>query len=174
MALRYRETFQNQPNEYDMNDEEYQKPRPRKRRPPQNHEFAEVRSSYAIIHRAEKSPSGENLELKMLLKEQQGKDLSLSEILQRGNLSLSDLLQGKENVIDLLKMSLGEGTTAGVPTISETPVEIATTVSIFFKYDILDTLIYSIFLLCNNVASKGDSQNMLPFQSRRRFVLQLK
>ncbi|XP_043476527.1 uncharacterized protein LOC122507729 [Leptopilina heterotoma] len=44
VALRYRETFQNYPSEYELNDE-YQRPRSRKRRPPQNDDFIEYKSS---------------------------------------------------------------------------------------------------------------------------------
>lgn len=40
-ATRYHDTFQGRPYEYELYDE-YQKPRPRKRRPPQNYEFEEA------------------------------------------------------------------------------------------------------------------------------------
>lgn len=105
VAMKYRETFQNQPNEYEMNDEEYQKPRPRKRRPPQNDEFTEARMSYPYYQpvRPTALTSNSNADLKILLKKQQGQSLSLSEILQRSNLTLPDLLQGKVSVVDLLK-----------------------------------------------------------------------
>ena len=140
VALRYRETFQNHPNEYELNDEEYQRPRPRKRRPPQNYEFAEVKTSplssndkstssptYSTTKTQRKQEATrrnnlirtnhnrtttktseaekptENSELKSLLKMQQVEGLSLSETLQRRNLTLSDLLQGKADVINLLK-----------------------------------------------------------------------
>lgn len=141
VALRYRETFQNYPSEYELNDE-YQRPRSRKRRPPQNDDFIEFKSS-PISSSTEKSTtysttrsqrkqentrrnnlirtnhnrtiikspndkSSENSELKSLLKMQQIEGLSLSEILQRRNLTLSDLLQGKADVINLLKSKQNE------------------------------------------------------------------
>ncbi|XP_033207370.1 uncharacterized protein LOC117166973 [Belonocnema kinseyi] len=139
VALRYRETFQNHPNEYELNDEEYQRPRPRKRRPPQNYEFSEVKTSplsstdkitssptYSTIKsqrrqeatrrnnltrtnhnrttiKTDSEKPSENSELKSLLKMQQVEGVSLSETLQRRNLTLSDLLQGKADIINLLK-----------------------------------------------------------------------
>lgn len=52
---RYRETFKVHPNEYELNDEEYQKPRPRKRRPPQHYESSEIRApTYSITWSTEK------------------------------------------------------------------------------------------------------------------------
>lgn len=139
VALRYRETFQNYPSEYELNDEEYQRPRSRKRRPPQNDDFLEFKSSplstterstsYSTTrsHRKQENTrrnnlirtnhnrtikssdkSSENSELKSLLKMQQVEGLSLSEILQRRNLTLSDLLQGKADVINLLKSKPAE------------------------------------------------------------------
>ncbi|EZA62036.1 hypothetical protein DMN91_007874 [Ooceraea biroi] len=121
---RYHEAFQARPNEYaqEFNDEEYLKPRPRKRRPPQNYEFAlanaaSTEGDEALRDPSESSsqltsgnppvttqPSDNNaLELKMLLKMQQEEGSSLSEILQRRNLTLSDLLEGKADVINALK-----------------------------------------------------------------------
>lgn len=127
VTSRYREAFQARPDEYEFDDEEYTKPRPRKRRPPQNYEFAlanETPSSEENEESKESSrlPSSPNssenppvmtrssdherenaLELKSLLKMQQEEGSSLSEILQRRNLSLSDLLKGKADVINALK-----------------------------------------------------------------------
>lgn len=130
---RYREAFQARPNEYahEFNDEEYLRPRPRKRRPPQNYEFALAnaatsteRDKIPLKHPSEPSsqssqtsanlpvtmqPSDNNaLELKMLLKMQQEEGSSLSEILQRRNLTLSDLLQGKADVINALKSKIAD------------------------------------------------------------------
>lgn len=52
---RYSDTFQAHPNEYELVDEEYQKPRSRKRRPPQNYEFVETRApTYSITWSTEK------------------------------------------------------------------------------------------------------------------------
>ncbi|GAB1868215.1 hypothetical protein CAJAP_09294 [Camponotus japonicus] len=127
VTSRYREAFQARPDEYEFDDEEYTKPRPRKRRPPQNYEFAlanetpssEENEESKESSRLPSSPNGsenppvmtrssdherENaLELKSLLKMQQEEGSSLSEILQRRNLSLSDLLKGKADVINALK-----------------------------------------------------------------------
>jgi len=121
VTSKYREAFHARPNEYahEFNDEEYLRPRPRKRRPPQNYEFAlanAAASSEAPGDPSESSlktsedppttqPSPDNnaIELKMLLKIQQEKGSSLSEILQRKNLTLSDLLEGKADVINALK-----------------------------------------------------------------------
>ncbi|XP_008554713.1 putative uncharacterized protein DDB_G0277255 [Microplitis demolitor] len=113
--------FENK-NEYELNDEEYQRPRPRKRRPPSNYEFEEVDKSSpgnselkskerpVVNHRRNRTRNNEtevhkleNTELKSLLKMQQVEGTSLSEILQRRNLSLSDLLKRKSEVINVLK-----------------------------------------------------------------------
>ncbi|KAM0730093.1 hypothetical protein ACS0PU_003970 [Formica fusca] len=127
-ASRYHEAFQARPDEYEheFNDEEYMKPRPRKRRPPQNYEFAlaneassneeneesrdasqfplsESSKNLPVITRSSDNERENALELKSLLKMQQEEGSSLSEILQRRNLSLSDLLKGKADVINALK-----------------------------------------------------------------------
>ncbi|KAL6445104.1 hypothetical protein ACFW04_002182 [Cataglyphis niger] len=134
-ASRYHEAFQARPDEYEQefNDEEYMRPRPRKRRPPQNYEFALVneassneenkesrdasRLPLSEVHDSENLPvmmrSSDNerenaLELKSLLKMQQEEGSSLSEILQRRNLSLSDLLKGKTDVINALKSRIAD------------------------------------------------------------------
>ncbi|XP_034938618.1 uncharacterized protein [Chelonus insularis] len=122
--IRPKSPFENHP-EYELNDDEYQRPRPRKRRPPQNYEFSEEGNSDPVPE-VKRWPNGlnsgrknrtrgnpleseivnqrmENSELKSLLKMQQIEGLSLSEILQRRNLSLSDLLKGKSDVIKVLK-----------------------------------------------------------------------
>ncbi|XP_063976659.1 MATH and LRR domain-containing protein PFE0570w-like [Diachasmimorpha longicaudata] len=114
--------------DYDLNDEDYQLPRPRKRRPPEQYEYPLVSSSHPpqLIPRklnlkkninknnddgnplsAAKQMS-ENSELKSLLKMQQISGFSLSEILQQRNLSLSDLLKGKKEVISALRASNSE------------------------------------------------------------------
>lgn len=127
-SARYREIFQARPNDYEheFNDEEYLKPRPRKRRPPQNYEFALVENEMLQEGRTENNSgawsrvNGEEnaaevaskgvalsqnaMELKSLLKMQQEEGLSLSEILQQRNLTLDDLLKGKADVINALKM----------------------------------------------------------------------
>ncbi|XP_012525332.2 uncharacterized protein LOC105830513 isoform X1 [Monomorium pharaonis] len=135
---RYREAFQARPNEYEQefSDEEYLRPRPRKRRPPQNYEFAlaneatpdndgdgEPRDASSrrspkrgddVSPPAESSSSSSStdrerenaLELKSLLKMQQEEGSSLSEILQRRNLTLNDLLRGKADVINALKSKI--------------------------------------------------------------------
>ena len=150
--IRYGDTFQEHPNEYELNDEEYQKPRPRRRRPPQSYDFPDDRApSYSVTWSTEKysatTPSierastkwskapdlssrrriehklhptrgntyrsesmdnkkvSENSELKSLLKMQQIEGHSLSELLQRRNLTLSDLLRGKADIINVLKSS---------------------------------------------------------------------
>lgn len=124
-SMRYREIFQVRPNDYEheFNDEEYLKPRPRKRRPPQNYEFALVENETSLNEKRISSnpgvwargqgnpPETKNdqflqnaMELKSLLKMQQEEGLSLSEILQRRNLTLNDLLKGKIDVINALKM----------------------------------------------------------------------
>lgn len=128
---RYREAFQARPDEYghEFDDEEYMKPRPRKRRPPQNYEFALANeASFSEENEESKEPSrlsndSENppvitrssdserenaLELKSLLKMRQEEGSSLSEILQRRNLSLSDLLKGKADVINALKSRIAD------------------------------------------------------------------
>lgn len=127
---RYREAFQARPNEYEheFSDEEYLRPRPRKRRPPQNYEFAlaneassndgdeESRDSSRHPPKDDKNlptePSDKKrenaLELKSLLKMQQEEGSSLSEILQRRNLTLSDLLKGKADVINALKSRIAD------------------------------------------------------------------
>lgn len=132
---RYHEAFQARPDEYEQefNDEEYMRPRPRKRRPPQNYEFALVneassneenkesrdasRLPLSEVHGSENLPimtrSSDNerenaLELKSLLKMQQEEGSSLSEILQRRNLTLSDLLKGKTDVINALKSRIAD------------------------------------------------------------------
>lgn len=126
-SMKYREIFQVRPNDYEheFNDEEYLKPRPRKRRPPQNYEFALVENETSLNEKRMSNNPGvwargqENppettskndqflqnaMELKSLLKMQQEEGLSLSEILQRRNLTLNDLLKGKIDVINALKM----------------------------------------------------------------------
>ncbi|XP_020299750.1 uncharacterized protein LOC109863708 isoform X2 [Pseudomyrmex gracilis] len=125
VTSRYREAFQAREYEHEFSDEEYSKPRPRKRRPPQNYEFAlandapsisddESRNSSGVLSRMRdpddehrSTPSNDDrentLELKMLLKMQQEEGSSLSEILQRRNLTLADLLKGKADVINALK-----------------------------------------------------------------------
>ncbi|XP_029051449.2 uncharacterized protein LOC114880037 isoform X2 [Osmia bicornis bicornis] len=113
VSARYREIFQGRSNDYEQefNDEEYLKPRPRKRKPPENYEFALVQNE-TLNEEGRKSKStaaGGHLlqnamELKSLLKMQQAEGLSLSEILQQRNFSLNDLLNGKADVIDALKM----------------------------------------------------------------------
>ncbi|XP_066583977.1 uncharacterized protein [Prorops nasuta] len=119
---RYRQVLPLDSNEhdYELNDEEYTKPRPRKRRPPQNYEFALAKNeaalragseNYRVLAGtspsiAEQSPGGpfdKALQLKSLLKMQQQEGLSLSEILQRRNLTLSDLLKGEADVISALR-----------------------------------------------------------------------
>lgn len=119
---RYHEAFQARPNEYEheFDDEEYLRPRPRKRRPPQNYEFA-LANAEASSERDEipretskdppvttQSPDNNALELKSLLKMQQEEGSSLSEILQRRNLTLSDLLEGKADVINALKAKIAD------------------------------------------------------------------
>lgn len=130
VTWRYREAFQARPNEYEheFNDEEYLRPRPRKRRPPQNYEFAlaneassndgdeESRSSPRHLPKGDENlPTASSdkerenaLELKSLLKMQQEEGSSLSEILQRRNLTLSDLLKGKADVINALKSRIAD------------------------------------------------------------------
>ncbi|XP_025152385.1 uncharacterized protein LOC105189459 isoform X2 [Harpegnathos saltator] len=133
-SARYREAFQARPNEYEQefNDEEYLRPRPRKRRPPQNYEFALANEASSEVNEeatgTTRPPSqlkntedqpitqpsdnvrrSENaLQLKSLLKMQQEEGSSLSEILQRRNLTLNDLLKGKVDVINALKSRIGE------------------------------------------------------------------
>lgn len=126
-SARYREAFQARPDEYEheFSDEEYLRPRPRKRRPPQNYEFALVdEASSEVNEEATTQPpsqlkdqpvkpdnvrrSGNALELKSLLKMQQEEGSSLSEILQRRNLTLSDLLKGKADVINALKSRIAD------------------------------------------------------------------
>lgn len=125
-SARYHEAFQAHPNEYEheFSDEEYLRPRPRKRRPPQNYEFALANEASSKVNEevtgTTQPPthlkdqlitqlsdnarrSGNALELKSLLKMQQEEGSSLSEILQRRNLTLSDLLKGKADVINALK-----------------------------------------------------------------------
>lgn len=133
VTSRYREAFQARPDEYEheFNDEEYLRPRPRKRRPPQNYEFAlaneasdeeneESRDPEARPSSQKESedlstttPSSDSerknaLELKSLLKMQQQEGSSLLEILQRKNLTLSDLLKGKSDVINALKSRMAD------------------------------------------------------------------
>ncbi|XP_012225389.1 uncharacterized protein [Linepithema humile] len=133
VTSRYREAFQARPDEYEheFNDEEYLRPRPRKRRPPQNYEFAlaneasdeeneEPRDPAKLASQrqsedppttTQSSDDGERknaLELKSLLKMQQQEGLSLLEILQRKNLTLSDLLKGKADVINALKSRMAD------------------------------------------------------------------
>ncbi|XP_017881287.1 uncharacterized protein LOC108625637 [Ceratina calcarata] len=116
-AMRYREAFQVRPNEYEheFSDDEYLKPRPRKRRPPQNYEFALAENETTYNNSgtwlraddrqsASESTTKNAMELKSLLKMQQEEGLSLSEILQQRNLTLNDLLKGKADVINALKM----------------------------------------------------------------------
>ncbi|XP_076639655.1 uncharacterized protein LOC143351716 [Colletes latitarsis] len=124
MSTRYREAFQIRLNDYEheLDDEEYLKPRPRKRRPPQNYEFALAVNNTSTNERKLESNSGPWLrtqstseserrnqfgqnavELKSLLKMQQEEGLSLSELLQRRNLTLDDLLKGKADAINALK-----------------------------------------------------------------------
>ncbi|KOC60345.1 hypothetical protein WH47_08717 [Habropoda laboriosa] len=116
---RYREYFETRPNNYEFNDEEYLKPRPRKRRPPQNYEFALSENEMSSMNEKRPATTTEShsgtasgggqfvqntMELKSLLKMQQEEGLSLSEVLQRRNLTLDDLLKGKTEVINALKM----------------------------------------------------------------------
>lgn len=126
VTWRYREAFQARPNEYEheFSDEEYLRPRPRKRRPPQNYEFAlanEASSNDGDEESRDSPPDDKNLpmkssdkkrenalELKSLLKMQQEEGSSLSEILQRRNLTLSDLLKGKADVINALKSRIAD------------------------------------------------------------------
>ncbi|KZC05118.1 hypothetical protein WN55_08725 [Dufourea novaeangliae] len=123
-STRYRETsFHVRPNDYEheLDDEEYLKPRPRKRRPPQNYEFGLVenettktelngswsRSSVQKDSSESTESRGQHaknaMELKSLLKMQQEEGLSLSELLQRRNLTLNDLLRGRADVINALR-----------------------------------------------------------------------
>ncbi|XP_078040542.1 uncharacterized protein LOC144471862 [Augochlora pura] len=121
-STKYREAFQVRPNDYEheLDDEEYLKPRPRKRRPPQNYEFAltENETSRPEAGGPWSRPSGHTvstdsesrsqfvknaMELKSLLKMQQEEGLSLSELLQRRNLTLNDLLKGRVDAINALK-----------------------------------------------------------------------
>lgn len=125
-SSRYREAFQVKDYEHELDDEEYLKPRPRKRRPPQNYEFALAENETSSNERELESNSGpwprtnikknpsesetrnaqfarNSVELKSLLKMQQEEGLSLSELLQRRNLTLNDLLRGKADVINALK-----------------------------------------------------------------------
>ncbi|XP_054015206.1 uncharacterized protein LOC128896073 [Hylaeus anthracinus] len=113
-SVRYREAFQIRPNDYEheLDDEEYLKPRPRKRRPPQNYEFAlaenETESNPGSWQSSSESERGNQftqnaVELRSLLKMQQEEGLSLSELLQRKNLTLDDLLKGKADAINALK-----------------------------------------------------------------------
>ncbi|KAK0086821.1 hypothetical protein PV325_002462 [Microctonus aethiopoides] len=120
----YRNPLQIQIEDYELNDDEYHRPRSRKRRPPQNYEYIETKTPYPSLDFWEKSSSSsstnkkndrlnhspnesqknsENSELKSLLKMQQIEGLSLSEILQRRNLTLGDLLKGKIEIINALK-----------------------------------------------------------------------
>ncbi|KAI4491631.1 hypothetical protein M0804_003023 [Polistes exclamans] len=114
----YRDTFQIRPNEYEheLTDEEHLKPRPRKRRPPQNEEFV-LSAKETLRHDRTKASStlqsNNNMEeaspkkieaIKSLLKMQQEEGVSISEILRRKNLTLTDLLKGKADVISALKM----------------------------------------------------------------------
>lgn len=130
VTWRYREAFQARPNDYEheFSDEEYLRPRPRKRRPPQNYEFALVNEASSndgdeVSRDSPRYPpkGDENLptessdkerenalELKSLLKMQQEEGSSLSEILQRRNLTLSDLLKGKADVINALKSRIAD------------------------------------------------------------------
>ncbi|XP_076662687.1 uncharacterized protein LOC143365956 [Andrena cerasifolii] len=125
-SSRYREAFQLKDYEHELGDGEYLKPRPRKRRPPQNYEFALAKNETSSNERKLESNSGpwprtnvkknpsesdarndrfvrNSVELKSLLKMQQEEGLSLSELLQRRNLTLNDLLRGKADVINALK-----------------------------------------------------------------------
>ena len=125
-SSRYREAFQVKDYEHELDDGEYLKPRPRKRRPPQNYEFALAENETSSNERKLESNSGpwartnvkknpsdsetrngqfvrNSVELKSLLKMQQEEGLSLSELLQRRNLTLNDLLRGKADVINALK-----------------------------------------------------------------------
>ncbi|KYN37012.1 hypothetical protein ALC56_08803 [Trachymyrmex septentrionalis] len=130
VTWRYREAFQARPNEYEheFSDEEYLRPRPRKRRPPQNYEFAlaneassndrneELKNFPQYLSKGDENLSMESsnkkrenaLELKSLLKMQQEEGSSLSEILQRRNLTLNDLLKGKTDVINALKSRIAD------------------------------------------------------------------
>ncbi|XP_076281263.1 uncharacterized protein LOC143209476 [Lasioglossum baleicum] len=119
-STKYREAFQVRPNDYEheLDDEEYLKPRPRKRRPPQNYEFGltenETRKPEAsgfklnVPTTSSESESRNQfvknaMELKSLLKMQQEEGLSLSELLQRRNLTLNDLLKGRADAINALR-----------------------------------------------------------------------
>jgi len=126
VTSKYREAFQAREYAHEFNDEEYLRPRPRKRRPPQNYEFALANA--AASFEAPEDPSESSLrlktsedppittqssdnnaiELKMLLKMQQEEGSSLSEILQRKNLTLNDLLEGKADVINALKSKIAD------------------------------------------------------------------
>lgn len=134
-STRYQGVFQVHANDYEheLDDEEYLKPRPRKRRPPQNYEFAlvenetssnerelEANPEAGSITNVKKNPSDSDskdsqflqnaMELKSLLKMQQEEGLSLSELLQRRNLTLNDLLKGKADAINALRSKdSGEG-----------------------------------------------------------------
>ena len=128
VALRYRETFQNHPNEYELNDEEYQRPRPRKRRPPQNDEFVEVKTSTFSNDKVTSSPLSSTTNSERKQKTTQPNDIirrnnnrtlignsnydqppknteleSLLKMQQVEGLSLSDSLQGNLTLSDLLQ-----------------------------------------------------------------------
>ncbi|XP_076661693.1 uncharacterized protein LOC143365419 [Halictus rubicundus] len=119
-STKYREAFQVRPNDYEheLDDEEYLKPRPRKRRPPQNYEFAltwnetsrpEASGFKPNVQTTSSESESRNqfaknaMELKSLLKMQQEEGLSLSELLQRRNLTLNDLLKGRADAINALR-----------------------------------------------------------------------
>ncbi|XP_046429905.1 uncharacterized protein LOC124184353 [Neodiprion fabricii] len=112
-TLQNRETLQNYTNQYELFDDgENDDPRPRKRRPPGSHEFPgswnamdRKREASELAERggeSERESSRESVDLKAFLK-MQGNNLSLSEILQEKNLTLSDILTGKPDAIRILK-----------------------------------------------------------------------
>ncbi|XP_046750235.1 uncharacterized protein LOC124413583 isoform X2 [Diprion similis] len=117
-AGKYRETLQNYTNQYELfNDGDNDDPRPRKRRPPGSHEFPGSWKTMEIREEASelaetggengKESSRESVDLKAFLK-MQGNNLSLSEILQQKNLTLTDILKGKPDAIRILKSNKRE------------------------------------------------------------------
>ncbi|XP_024937014.1 uncharacterized protein LOC112493817 isoform X2 [Cephus cinctus] len=126
VALRYKEAFQNRPSEYDLMEDEYEKPRPRKRRPPQNSEFAEPKNSYATIQsvgtastdtrapwnyredsRTERKPNFSSRSPGVNPRDRTPENTELKTLLkmqQGGGLSLSEILQQRNlTLADLLK-----------------------------------------------------------------------
>nr|XP_033331743.1 uncharacterized protein LOC117223528 isoform X1 [Megalopta genalis] len=138
-STKYREAFQVRPNDYEheLDDEEYLKPRPRKRRPPQNYEFALTENETSRpeagsgpwsrpggVRTVSADSESRNqfvknaMELKSLLKMQQEEGLSLSELLQRRNLTLNDLLKGRADAINALRSKDAEDYVDEKPTIA--------------------------------------------------------